>query len=119
MASRRVRIYMPSQAMWLYQHPDPESDRTGEVLTGSVVLWDEGSKTQGRLQEWYWIEGERGSGWLPSLFGNVDFADIPPLNDSAVKHVRSEIDEAIGTLAATLRDFATWLSSPIGEGVFV
>jgi hypothetical protein len=115
----RARIFLPAGSMWLYETPDRQSAQTGDVEMGMAVSWYPASRTYGKLQDWYYVKSEHGEGWLPSLFGNIEFAPIPPLNSQATALVRDELNEALRVLAQTVRGLADWLDNPQSrKGVF-
>lgn len=110
---QRARVFLPMGALTLYEQPDRKSVESGDVTTGDWVMWYPESKTRGKFLEFYYVEGERGSGWMPSLFGQAEFAV-----EQTARPVREEVNEALDKLAQTIREFADWLVSPQGQGAF-
>lgn len=104
----RVRVYAPASALWLYEGNSRQFNFVGEVLDTEAVTWYPDSKQPGSLGEWYWIENDRIAGWVLSLFGNVQFVEIPPLNPLAqmngFTHALTDLTAALQTFSQCIQE---------------
>lgn len=104
----RVFVYAPTNALWLYAGNSRQFEIVGEVYDTEAVTWYRDTRTEGALGAWYWIENERTAGWVLSLFGNVQFAPVPPLNPLAringITHALTDLTAVLTRLGISIQE---------------